>query len=359
MNRPPDPTGRGTPLKPPNRFDKVTVEEDWEHLEHDEDHLASLQKVPTVYLPDSSRSVISENDSPDLGFRYSLNPYRGCSHGCAYCYARPTHEYLGLNAGIDFESKVFVKERAPELFRDWLARDKYDPDVVVMSGVTDCYQPAERDFQITRRCLEVALAARQPIGIITKNALVTRDLDILSEMAKYNIVGVGISITTLDAELARTMEPRTSTPAARLRAVTALTNAGVPAKVMTAPIVPGLNDHEIPALLEAASEAGAVAANYILLRLPYAVKPIFLDWLTRTQPLKQERVESRIKSTRDGKLSNAEFGKRMRGTGEIADQIGRTFRIFAKRYGLDRKTPPLDVTQFRPPKPTSGQMRLF
>ena len=216
-------------------------EPDYEQLEHDEEFLAELGRPKTEYLPDSSKSVVSENNSPDIPFRYSVNPYRGCAHGCSYCYARPYHEYLGLNAGLDFETKVFVKHRAPELLRDWLASDEWNPESITFSGVTDCYQPAEREFRLTRGCLEVALEALQPIFIITKNALVTRDLDLLHDMADWHTVSVAISITSLDPELCRTMEPRTSTPAARLGAVRQLSEAGIPTRVMVAPVIPGLN----------------------------------------------------------------------------------------------------------------------
>lgn len=264
-----------------------------------------------------------------------------------------------MNAGIDFESKIMVKEQAPDLLRDWLARPKYQPEVIVFSGVTDCYQPAEREYRLTRKCLEVALEARQPVGIITKNALVTRDLDILSEMAKLNIVCVGLSINSLDADLTAAMEPRTSRPAARLRAVEQLREVGVPVNVMVAPIIPGLNDSEIPSVLEAARDAGAMSANYIVLRMPMNVKPIFLEWLERTQPLNKDRVLSRIRSTRDGKLSDAQYGSRMRGKGEMAEQIKQTFKVFAKKYRLDRKLPPMDFTQFRAPRASSGQMSMF
>ena len=245
------------------------------------------------------------------------------------------------------------------MFRDWLARDKYEAEIVVFSGVTDCYQPIERKIQLTRRCLQVALEARQPIGIVTKNALVTRDLDILSQMATLGIVSVSISVTTLDAELARTMEPRTSTSAARLRSIKLLREAGVPAGVMVSPGIPGLNDSEIPNILQAAAEAGACWASYILLRLPLTVEPIFLDWLERTQPLKKDRIESRIRSTRNGNFSDAKFGQRMRGEGEMAEQIKQTFKVFAKRLGLDQKMSPLDTSQFQRPTPSSGQLRLF
>ena len=351
--------GRGSSIQPPNRFLAVHAEDDFEQLEPDDDYFESLRTIPTQYLPDDSRSVVSENDSPDLGFRYSLNPYRGCLHGCAYCYARPTHEYLGLNAGLDFETKVFVKERAPDLFRDWLNRAGYEPEMIVFSGVTDCYQPAEREFRITRKCLDVALEARQPVGIITKNALVARDMDVLQTMSGLGVANVSISITTLDEDLAGRLEPRTSRPAARLRTIRELRGAGIPVNVMVAPIIPGLNDSEIPRILAAVAEAGASSATYILLRLPLTVKPVFQDWLERHAPSHRERIESRIRATRDGRLSDSQFGSRMRGRGEIADQIRETFKVFARKHGLDGRMPKLDASQFRPPTPSSGQLRLF
>lgn len=353
------PKGRGAGIRPPNRFGQTHAEADVEHLADDPDLLAELADSRTVYRPDASRSIISENDSPDLHFRYSLNPYRGCQHGCSYCYARPTHEYLGLSAGLDFEEQVFVKHGAADLLRDWLARDRYQPETIMISGVTDCYQPAERRFRITRSCLEAALETRQPVAIVTKNALVRRDLDLLQELAARNLVAVALSITTLRRELVAELEPRTSRPAARLDALEQLSDAGVPTRVMVAPVIPGLNDSEVPAILEAAADAGARSAAYILLRLPFAVKPIFLDWLARAQPTHADRIESLIRSTRAGQLSNSEWGKRFRGNGPIAQQIQRTFEVFRKKHGLDRPQPPLDSSQFRPPAPTSGQLRLF
>lgn len=351
--------GRGSQINPPNPFVRIQVEDDFEHLEHDEEYLAERQTVRTEYFVDDSKSLLSSNDSPDIPFRHSINPYRGCAHGCSYCYARPTHEYLGLSAGLDFEAKVFVKEQAPKLLQDHLASESWNPEPIMMSGVTDCYQPAEREFELTRQCLQVALDARQPICIITKNALVTRDIDILAQMASLGIVSVALSITSLDQSLTRVMEPRTSSPAARLRAVSELAAAGIPASVMVAPVIPGLNDSEIPAILQAANEDGAASAGYILLRLPLTVRPVFLEWLERTQPTKKDRIESLIRATRGGDLNNSEFGTRMRGTGEIADQIAQTFRVFARRFGLDKKPAPLDVSQFRRPQPSSGQLRLF
>jgi len=355
----PQPTGRGSHVNPPSRFGGLHHVPELEQAENDPDLLASLCNPRTQYFKDTSRSIVSMNDSPDVGFRYSINPYRGCAHGCAYCYARPTHEFLDLNAGLDFETKIFVKEDAPELFREFLCRDSWRPEVIAMSGVTDCYQPGERQFRLTRGCLQVAVEARQPMGIITKNALVLRDLDLLAGLARDRLIHVHLSITTLDAALARTMEPRTSTPAARLRAVNELANAGVPVSVLLAPIIPGLNDSEIPALLKAAKEAGALSAGHQLLRLPLTVAPVFLEWLQRTQPDKRARVEGRIRAVREGKLNDSQFGRRMRGTGEIAEQIHSLFNLFAARYGLDGEVPGCDTSSFRPPRPKDGQRRLF
>lgn len=353
------PKGRGSPISPVNRFLPVHAEADFEHFENDPDFFEEQRQVVTEFLTDVSRSVISENDSPDVAFRYSLNPYRGCEHGCAYCYARPTHEYLGLNAGIDFESKIFVKEKAPELFREFLSRDGWHPEQIMLSGVTDCYQPAERKFRLTRGCLEVALAARQPLSIITKNSLIVRDLDLLAEMGARRLVHVGISVTTLDEGLARTMEPRTSRPTARLRAIRELSAAGIPVRAMLAPLIPGLNDHEVPSLMEAVREAGATMAGYTLLRLPLAVAPVFRDWLTRTHPTHVERIENLIRGTRGGKFNDSRFGERMRGTGLVAEQIQQTFRLFARKCGLDGPGPEFDASQFVPPVGKSGQRRLF
>lgn len=350
----PIPKGRGSHINPPNRFVKIRYEP-----EPDEEYLDDLGNRPTEYLLDHSRSIVTENDSPDVPFRYSINPYRGCSHGCSYCFARPTHEYLGLNAGLDFETKVFVKEKAPELFRDFLGQDAWNPEPITMSGVTDCYQPAERHFLLARRCLEVAAEARQPMSIITKNALVLRDLDLLRNMAAENLVHVNLSITTLDAELARSMEPRTSTPMAKLRAVRTLSEAGVPVRVLVAPVIPGLTDSEIPSILAIAKQSGARAASYQLLRLPLTVAPVFREWLEREQPSRVEKIEGRLRDVRDGKLNNAEFGSRMCGTGEMARQIREMFRLFSRRHGLDGELPPYDCSRFRQPMPKSGQLRLF
>lgn len=353
------PHGRGATSQPINRFASNIAVPDYANFEDDAEFLAELRAVPTEFLVDDSQSIISENQSPDLPFRYSLNPYRGCEHGCAYCYARPTHEYLGFTAGLDFETKILVKSKAPELFREWLARDGYLPEPIMFSGVTDCYQPAERRFQLTQRCLQIADEAGQPIGIVTKNALVVRDLDLLAKMARRNLVQVGISLTSLDPEFTARLEPRTSRPSARLRAMQVLSDAGVPVLAMIAPVIPGLNDHEIPSLLQAARDQGATSAAYVLLRLPITVKPVFLDWLERMAPTKKDRVLGLIRSTREGNLSSAKYGTRMRGTGIIAEQIEQTFRLFQQKYGLDNHRAVLSADHFQSPRPRSGQLRLF
>jgi DNA repair photolyase len=349
--------GRGAQADPANRFEAIHVERDWEQLA--EGDSPDERPVKTQFLVDHSRSIVSENDSPDIPFHYSINPYRGCEHGCAYCYARPTHEYLGFNAGLDFESRILVKERAPELFRDWLARDEYVPEWIAFSGVTDCYQPIERRLELTRRCVQVAAECGQPIGIVTKNALVARDLDVLQPMAEQRTAKVVLSVTTLNAELARTLEPRTSSPEARLRTIRELSSAGVETGVMIGPVIPGLNDSEIPAILSAAKDAGAVVAQYILLRLPLTVRPVFTDWLAKALPSKTDKIEALIRQCRDGKMNDSNFDTRRRGEGPIAEQITQTFRVFAKKFGLDQVRPPLETRFFKHPTPTSGQMRLF
>jgi len=350
--------GRGAQIEPANRFVATRREDDWEQLAADDELLADDRRLPTEFLPDASQSIISENDSPDIGFRYSINPYRGCEHGCAYCYARPGHEYLGFNAGLDFESKIMVKHDAADLLRKALQRPSWRGESISISGVTDCYQPAERRFALTRGCLEVALEFRQAVSIVTKNALVVRDLDLLTQLAALKLVHVYLSVTTLDAELAGKLEPRTSRPTARLEAVRRLAAARVPVGVLTAPVIPAVNDSEIPALLKAAGEAGARTAGYVLLRLPLAVRPIFEDWLTRNLPERAERVLARVRDTRGGRLNDAEFGRRMRGQGEYADGIRRTFEVFARRCGLHERLPAHDTSLFRRPD-TTGQRRLF
>lgn len=353
------PIGRGAPVAPPNRFESTALEDDFSDLSEEDLFELHPAKVPTTFLPDASRSILCSNDSPDIPFRFSINPYRGCEHGCAYCYARPGHEYLGMNAGLDFESKVLVKHDAAELLRDELGKASWKCEPIAISGVTDCYQPAERHFKITRSLLEVMLEANQPCGIVTKNALVLRDLDLLVPMAERNLIRVFLSVTTLDQELAQSLEPRTSTPAARLAAIEQLHAAGVPVGAMMAPIIPGLNDEEIPAVLTAVAKAGALTAAYVLLRLPLAVEPIFREWLAVNVPLKRDRVEGLIRSTRGGNLSENRFGHRMRGGGQYAEQIATTFKVFRQKLGLDQPLPPQVTDRFRPPRSSSGQQMLF
>ncbi len=354
-----DSVGRGSNLRPVNRFDNTSKVLALDVIEPDADDIAALSNPATEFIPDRTKSVISENDSPDVGFRYSLNPYRGCEHGCSYCYARPTHEYLGFDAGLGFETKIVVKHDAPKLFRAFLARDAWVPEPIALSGVTDPYQPCERRFRLTRRCLEVAAVSNQPMSIITKNALVVRDLDLFAPMAAKGLIHVNVSIGTLNNALARSMEPRASAPLARLRAVRELSAAGVPVRVLVAPIIPGLNDAEIPAILEAVKEAGASAAAYTMLRLPWAVAPIFMDWMARTFPERVERVEGRVRDARGGRLNNSAFDQRMTGTGVYAELIRRVFKVFARRFGLNGGLSPYDCSKFQPPPDANGQGRLF
>lgn len=355
----PTPRGRGAAIQPENPYLSTQRVDDLEHVENDAEYLAALERPATTYLDDASQSIVTTNDSPDVSFRYSVNPYRGCAHGCSYCYARPGHEYLGMSAGIDFETKVLVKRRAPELFRDFLANPRWKPETIVFSGVTDCYQPVERELRLTRGCLEVAAECRQPIGIITKNALAARDVDVLGELASHGAARVAISMTTLDQELTRVLEPRTSSPAARLRAMGELAAAGVDVHVMVAPIIPGLNDHEVAAILAAARDAGATGAGYVLLRLPTTVRPIFLDWLHRRRPNHAAKVELFLRAAHDGKVYDSAWGDRQRGRGPIADHIAQSFAVFKKKLGLGAAHPELNAAAFRPPRPVTGQLNLF
>ena len=335
--------GRGAPESPAGRFERI------EFLPADDD--PDVPRAPaTVYYRDDSKRIISRNDSPDVPFGASVNPYRGCEHGCVYCYARPTHEYLGLSAGLDFETKIFVKENAAELLRAELSSPRWVPEPVAMSGVTDCYQPAERRFGITRKCLEVFLEFRNPVGVVTKSGLVARDADVLSELAKIGCAGVIVSVTTLDGELARRMEPRAAQPRRRLEAVEALASAGIPVTVLVAPVVPGLTDHEIPAILKEASERGAVDAGYVMLRLPHGLGDIFFEWLERNYPRRKGKILGRIESVRGGKRNSARYGERMRGSGAFAEQIERLFRVSYRRLGFEGKRP-LDVSRFKSPRP--------
>jgi len=348
----PDVPGRGTAANPPNRYEPLHVE-----LEPDPD--SDAPPAPTVFYRDASRTILAENDSPDIGFRFSLNPYRGCEHGCAYCYARPTHEYLGFSAGLDFERRIMVKEDAPALLRQTLASRRWEPQVVALSGNTDCYQPVERRLEITRRCLEVFAEFRNPVSAITKSALVARDADLFAELARQGAAHVLFSVTTLDPELARRMEPRAARPERRLEAMAALARAGVPVAVLIGPVIPGLNDAEIPRILEAAARAGAQSASWVLLRLPKPVDELFERWLEERYPERRARVLARIRDTRGGRLSDSTFGRRQRGEGEYAEQIAALFTAVAKKHGLDRPLPPLSIEAFRRPARGDEQLTLL
>ena len=351
-------TGRGAVRDLPNRFEKLAMDLDPDVVQHDPSAEGeALPNPKTLFLEDKSESIIVRNDSPDVGFNAGINPYRGCEHGCAYCYARPYHEYLGFSAGLEFETKIMVKRRAAELLRRELSSKKYQPQVLGMSGVTDCYQPAERHFRITRSCLEVLAEFRNPVSIITKNFLVTRDIDVLKELAAYDAAHVFISITTLNADLAAKMEPRASRPAHRLRAVEMLAKAGIPVGVMVAPIVPGLNDREIPAVLEAAKAAGASEAGYTMLRLPYGVKDVFQEWLKLNFPEKLEKILGTVRTVRGGKLNVSDFGTRMRGEGPYAEQVRQMFHVFRERLGFGARMRELRTEHFR--RPGETQMTLL
>jgi DNA repair photolyase len=345
--------GRGAPQNPKNRFVASEYVPDPEAFDPDE------PGPRTELLRDHTRGILSRNDSPDLPFSASVNPYRGCEHGCIYCFARPTHEYLGFSAGLDFETRILVKHEAPELLRRELASSKWTPQPIAMSGVTDPYQPVERKLGITRGCLEVLAEFRNPVALVTKNHLVTRDIDLIGELAAQRAAVVNVSITSLDEKLQRVMEPRASTPARRLDAVRKLSEAGIPVRVLVAPVVPGLTDHEMPAILAAAAEAGAIAASYIPLRLPYGLKTLFEDWLETHFPDRKDKVLNRIREMRGGKLYDAEWGTRMRGEGVFADQYEAMFGALTRKHGLTRDIPPLSTEGFRRPHTPSGQMALF
>jgi DNA repair photolyase len=352
--------GRGTDLHPANRFERLVVEPDADYAEFDEQGVPAERPHPrTQFYEDATESILVRNDSPDIGPGWGLNPYRGCEHGCAYCYARPFHDYLGWDSGLDFETKILVKTRAPALLRAELSSPRWKPAPIGFSGITDVYQPAERHFRLTRACLEVLLEFRQPAGIITKNFLVTRDLDLLAQLARFDCVSVFVSITTLDAELAGKLEPRASRPEHRLRAIRMLAAAGVPVGVNVAPVIPGLTDHELPAILEAAAEAGAQRAGYIILRLPHAVKDVFQRWLDAHEPAKKTRVLARLRAMRGGKLYDPAFGRRMKGEGVFAEQIGRVFEVAARRAGLNRAEPKLSTAHFRRPGGVQTELTLL
>jgi DNA repair photolyase len=345
--------GRGTQTDLPNRFEALSVEPDPETGFEEE----SAPGPETRYLRDPSRSILSRNQSPDVGFDVSLNPYRGCEHGCSYCYARPSHEYLGFSAGLDFETRILVKRNAPALLRRELSAPRWCPRVIAMSGVTDPYQPVERKLEITRGCLEVLAELRNPVSVITKSRLVERDIDVLGELAEHGAVSVTLSLTTLDDSLARVMEPRAPQPGARLAAVRALAEARIPVGVNVAPVIPGLNDHEIPRVVDAAAEAGAHWAGFVMLRLPYGVKEIVERWLEDHFPERKAKVLSRIRQVRDGKLNDATFRQRMRGVGPFARQIRELLAASRRRHDLASQGPELSTAAFR--RPLRAQLDLF
>lgn len=332
--------GRGAGANPPNRFVPIAFAPDPEETREE-------PGLRTRFFRDTTRRALVRNDSPDVGFEFSLNPYRGCEHGCIYCYARPSHEYLGLSAGLDFETKIFVKEQAPELLRKELASPKWRPAPVVLSGVTDPYQPVERRLELTRRCLRVMADFGNPVSVITKNQMVTRDADILGELAAESAARVNLSITSLDPEVQRVMEPRTSSPALRLKAVETLARAGIPVGVMVAPVVPGLTDHELPGILRAAADAGAESAGFVTLRLPYAVAALFDEWLSAHFPERRAKVLGRIRDVRGGRMNDPRFGSRMRGEGAYAEQIDALFRATCEKVGLNRTRRSLSTAAWR------------
>lgn len=347
--------GRGAVENPSNRFLKAFVEVDEDaHREDPDDQISPRTQI----LEDASQTILARNDSPDVGFDVSINPYRGCEHGCTYCYARPTHEYLGFSAGLDFETKIVVKRRAAELLRAELMKPGWKPETIAFSGVTDCYQPIERKLRLTRACLQVCAEFRNPIGIVTKNHAVTADLDVLAPMAQRELAVVYISITTLDPQLAKKMEPRASPPTRRLAAIRELAAAGIPVGVLTSPLIPGLNDHEMPAILQAAAAAGAGFASYTVLRLPYGLKGLFEGWLEEHFPGHEEKILGRVRSLRGGELYSADWGSRMRGTGVLAEQIRALFRLARERAGLNRALPTIRTDLFRRPA-APGQLELF
>ena len=349
--------GRGATLNPGGRFERHTreaVDDGWASLEQ----LAGDPAPATQALPDRARTIIAHNDSPDVPFDQSINPYRGCEHGCVYCYARPSHGHLGLSAGLDFETKIFVKHEAAALLRQELARPGYVCKPISLGANTDPYQPLERRLRITRQVLEVLADARHPVGIVTKSALVTRDIDLLAPMARDGLARVYVSVTTLDPEIARTLEPRASAPRRRLEAIGVLAAAGITTGVMVAPIIPALTDHEIEPIMAAAADAGAASAGYVLVRLPHEVKDLMAAWLDAHFPGRAAHVLSLIRQCRDGRLNDPEFGSRMRGAGVYAELIRQRFRQASRRQGFDRRQMPQRTDLFRTPR-LSGQMELF
>lgn len=350
------PRGRAAGLNPANRFATTRLHVLGEHW--DAAGSESAGQVQTHILPDKTQHLINRVDSPDVGFDWTLNPYRGCEHGCIYCYARAYHEYLGYSCGLDFETRILAKLEAPRLLRRELAAPSWRGETIIMSGITDCWQPLDLKLKLARACLEVLVDFRQPVALITRSRRILRDLDLIQELHRHRAVRVNLSLTTLAPRLAAKMEPRASAPQERLKAIAALAKAGVPVMVMVAPVIPGLTDREIPAILQAAAEAGAHSAEYALVRLPYQVKALFLDWLKREQPLQATRVESLIRGMRSGQLYDSRSGIRNTGQGVLAKQIQDVFQLYARRAGLDKPLPKLNHAAFRKPA-SNGQMDLF
>lgn len=355
--------GRGSKFNLPNRFEEIYIDKDSilsdEYFDSDFDE--GEKKIPTIFFNDYSKSILAKNESPDLGSEYSINPYRGCEHGCIYCYARPTHEYLGFSSGLDFETKIMVKKDAPLLLQEAFMKKSWTPQSIFFSGNTDCYQPVERKLRITRSCLEVFLKFRNPLGMITKNALIQRDFDIISQLSELNLIRVIISITTLKKDLQRVMEPRTSTPERRLQTIEFLSKNNIPVGVNVAPIIPGLTDEEIPVILKAASERGAKFAGRVMLRLPYAIKDLFSDWVMREFPDRANKILNRIRELHNGKLYDSSFGTRLTGSGNWADAIQKIFLVNCNKYNLNKERKPMTTTLFRVPSDlrNKNQFGLF
>jgi DNA repair photolyase len=347
--------GRGAKINMSGRFEAFSrslFDDGWQGLE-------DLPPFKTQVFEENPKTIITRNESPDISFDRSINPYRGCEHGCSYCYARPAHAYMGLSPGLDFESKLFAKSNAPELLRAELSARNYQPRTIALGANTDSYQPIERERRITRRILEVLSEFNHPVGIVTKSALVTRDIDILGPMAKKGLVKVALSITTLDAKLSRAMEPRAATPMKRLEAIEQLSAAGIPTVVMVAPIIPAVNDSEIEAILKTAQTAGAREAGYVMLRLPLEVRDVFKDWLQATMPDRAAKVMSLVKSVRDGKENDSTFGRRQTGSGPYAWSIGRRFELSCNRLGLNISRVRLSTEHFRRPPQPGEQLTLL
>ena len=347
--------GRGAGLNPSGRFEpqeREVLDDGWQTFE-------TLEPFKTEVQVERPRAIITRNDSPDIPFDRSINPYRGCEHGCIYCFARPTHAYMGLSPGLDFESKLFAKPDAAKLLERELSKPGYKPRTIALGTNTDPYQPIEKEWRIMRQILEVLAAANHPVAIVTKSALIMRDIDILAKMAEKGLAKASLSVTTMDRKLARLMEPRASTPTKRLEAIRAMSEAGIPTAVMASPMIPALNDHELERILDAGAAAGAKEASYVLLRLPLEVSPLFRDWLLRHYPDRYRHVMSLVRSMRGGKDYDAEFGKRMKGSGPYAWQISRRFELAAKKYGLTRRTIGLNSDLFVPPSGHGVQLSLL